>query len=111
MRAQAYAKAIWQRLLKEYVPSLNKRSKWYADSNRDLRTGDLVWIVNPSSPRGHYPLGQVTALHYGKDNVARSRTVKTLSSQLVRSFVKLALVLTSSGGEDVAELVVNKEQV
>ena len=33
VRAQAYANAVWQRWLKEYVPSLNKRSKWHA--NRD----------------------------------------------------------------------------
>ena len=35
MRAQAYANAVWQRRLKEYVPSLNKRSNWHADSNGD----------------------------------------------------------------------------
>ena len=56
VRSQAYAIAIWQRWLKEYVPSLNKRSKWHAVSSSVLRTGDLVWIVDLSSPRGHYPL-------------------------------------------------------
>ena len=81
---------------------MNKRSKWHANSNRGLRTGDLVCIADASSPRGHYPLGLVTALHCGKDNVAHSATVKTLSGQLVRPLTKLAPVLASSGGEDLA---------
>ena len=72
MRAQAYANAIWQRWLKDYVPCLNKRKKWHTDLSRVLRTSDLVWNVDPSSPHGHYPLGRVTALHNGNDNVARS---------------------------------------
>ena len=36
LRAQAYAKAIRRRWLKEYASSLNKRLKWHADSNSDL---------------------------------------------------------------------------
>ena len=53
-RAEAYSDTIWSRWLKEYVPTLNRRSKWSSHSNRDLNTGDLVWIVEPTSPRGHY---------------------------------------------------------
>ena len=103
-RAQAYEYAIWQRWQKKYVSSLNK---WLANLNRDFPTGDLVWIVDPSSPRGHYTLGRVTALDYGKDNAALSATVKTLPGHLVRPLVKLAQVLASSGGEDVADQILN----
>ena len=35
VRAQAHVNAIWQRWPKEYVPSLNKSSKWHAESKRD----------------------------------------------------------------------------
>ena len=52
VRAQAYSDAIWNRWLKEYVPSLNRRSKWSNPQERQLKTGDLVWIVEPTSPRG-----------------------------------------------------------
>ncbi len=40
-RVQAYANAIWTRWLKEYVPSLNSRSKWHSTFGQ-LKTGDLV---------------------------------------------------------------------
>ena len=52
VRAQAYSDAIWNRWLKEYVLTLNRRSKWSSQPERQLKTGDLVWIVEPTSPRG-----------------------------------------------------------
>ena len=41
-RAQAYSDAIWSRWLREYVPTLNRRSKWPSSADRNLKTGDLV---------------------------------------------------------------------
>ena len=95
VRAQAYSDAIWERWLREYVPSLNRRSKWSAPPERDLITGDLVWIVEPTSPRGHYPLARVVKFYYGTDSVARSAELKTATGNLVRPIVKLAPVLPS----------------
>ena len=94
-RAQTYSDAIWDRWLKDYVPSLNRRSKWSAQPDRDLKTGDLVWIVEPTSPRGHYPLARVVKLNYGTHAVARSAELKTATGNLVRPVVKLAPVLPS----------------
>ena len=91
-RAQAYSDAIGSRWLEDYVPSLNRRSKWSNQSERELKTGDLVWTVEPSSPRGHYPHARVVKLNYGKDSVARSE-LKTATGVLVRPVVKLAPVL------------------
>ena len=96
VRAQAYSDAIWNRWLKEYVPHLNCRSKWFQSSDRHLKTGDLVWIVEPTAPRGHYPLGRVVKLNYGTDAIARSAEVKTSTGNLVRPVVKLAPVLPIS---------------
>ena len=92
-RAQAYSDAIWSRWLKEYVPTLNRRAKWSTQSDRQLKTGHLVWMVEATSPRGYYPLARVVKLHFGNDAVARSAEVKTTSRNLVRPVVKLAPVL------------------
>ena len=91
-RAQAYSDAIWNRWLKEYVPTLKRRSKWSSQSARQLKTGDLVWIVEPICPRGYYPLARVFKLNFGSDDVTRSAEVKTTSGNLVRPDVKLAPV-------------------
>ena len=93
VRAQAYSNAIWTCWLKEYVPHLNCRSKWFQSSDRHLKTGYLVWLVEPTAPRGHYPLGRVVNLNYGTDAIARSPEVKTSTGNLVRPVIKLASVL------------------
>ena len=92
-RAQAYSDTIWNRWLREYVPTLNRRSKWSSQPNRDLKTGDLVWIVEMTSPRGLYPLARVVKLNFGTDAVARSAEVRTASGNLVRPVIKFAPVL------------------
>ena len=64
VRAQAYSDSIWNRWLKEYVPNHNHCPKWSKSSERDLKTGDLVWLVEPTAPRGHYyPHGLVVKLN------------------------------------------------
>ena len=94
-RAQAYSDAIWNRWLEEYLPTLNRRSKWSTQSDRQLKTGDLVWIVEPTISRVYYPLARVVKFNFGSDAVARSPEVKTTSGNVVRPVVKLASVLPS----------------
>ena len=103
-RAQAYANAIWSRWLQEYVPSLNKTTKWNIPSPEKLRTGDLVWIWESNSPRGYYPMARIVSLNYGKDSVARSANLRTQSGRCTRPLVNLVPVLDSClGPEDVAD--------
>ena len=79
----------------KYVPTLNRQAKWSIQSDKQLKTGDLVWIVEATSPRGYYPLARVVKLNFGSDAVARSTEVRTTSGNLVRPVVKLAPVLPS----------------
>ena len=103
-RAQSYANAIWSRWIKEYVPALNRRSKWQTPAEHHLKTGDLVWVVEETNPRGYYPTSRITELRYGSDSVARSAVLLTSSGKLVRPLVKLVPILpaSSSGPEDVS---------
>ena len=104
-KAQAYANAIWTRWMKEYVPSLHKRSKWSKHSDVNLKNGDLVWVVDSVNPRGCYPLARIDSLRYGADSVARSAELRTSTGTLVRPLVKLAPVFgpsSSLGPEDVS---------
>ena len=102
-RAQSYANAIWSRWNKEYVPTLNRRSKWQTPAEQHLKTGDLVWIVEETNPRGYYPTARIVELRYGSDSVARSAVLRTSTGSLVRPLVKLVPIFptSSSGPEDV----------
>ena len=104
-RAQSYANAIWARWLKEYVPELNRRSKWQTPAEQHLKVGDLVWIVEESNPRGYYPTARIEEVRYGSDSVARSAVLRTSFGSLVRPLVKLVPILPrfSSWPEDVTE--------
>ena len=104
LKAQAYANAIWERWLRDYAPQLNKRSKWHRESHQCLKPRDLVWIMNPTSPQGYYPMARVTQLQYGDDGVARSAELKTPTGTIVRPVIKLIAVLDSpvSGAEGVS---------
>ena len=99
VQAHTYSDAIWSRWLKKYVTSLKGRTKWPSLSNRDLQTGDFVWIVEPTSPRGYYLLARVVKVNFGSDAVARSAEVRTASGNLIRPLVKLAPVLPASDSD------------
>ena len=102
-RAQSYANVIWSRWIKEYVPTLNRRSKRQTPAEQHLTTGDLVWIVEETKPRGYYPTARIVELRYGYDSVARSAVLDTSTSSLVRPLVKFVQVFPTSspGPEDV----------
>ena len=95
-RTQAFLDAIWNSWLKDYLPTLNRRSKWPTQSDRQLKTADLVWTEGPTSTGGYYSLARVIELNFGRYAVAPSAEVKTTSGNLVRPVVKLTLVFHSS---------------
>ena len=49
--AQAYADMIWKRWTREYLPQWNQRSKWSKELVRNLKEGELVWLVEYSVKR------------------------------------------------------------
>ena len=49
---------IWRRLVKEYLPTLSRRSKWSNSNDRPLRVDDIVWVLKGQTPRGIWPLGR-----------------------------------------------------
>ena len=71
-RAQSYANAIWSRWIREYVPTLNRRSKWQTPAEQYLKTGELVWRVEETNPRCYYTTARILELRYGSDSFARS---------------------------------------
>ena len=85
------------------MPSLNQRGKWHSDSSQHLKPGDLVWIVDPSHPRGYYSTARVESLNHGPDGIARSANLKTKNACYTRPLVKQAPLFepSSSGAEDV----------
>ena len=58
---------FWKRLVKEYLPTLLKRSKWNENNQSPLKVNDVVWILKDMTPRGIWPLGRVLEVYPGRD--------------------------------------------
>ena len=87
-RAQSYASAIWPRCIREYVPTLNGRSKWWAPAEQHLVTSDLVWVVEETNSRCYCPTARFMELLYGSDSVARSAVLRLSTVSPVSPLVK-----------------------
>ncbi|XP_055538061.1 uncharacterized protein LOC129725825 [Wyeomyia smithii] len=64
-RSQELSEQLWQRWIKEYVPMINKRSKWFAET-KPLKTGDLVYVTDGKN-RELWVRGTVVELIVSKD--------------------------------------------
>ena len=85
---------IWRRLVKEYLPTLSRRSKWSNSNDRPLKVDDIVWVLKDQTPRGIWPLGRVMETTPGRDGETRALKVKTADGTLVRPVSGLARVFS-----------------
>lgn len=88
---QYLADIFWRRWTREYLPTLQLRSKWHR-VNKNLQIGDVVILLDDNTPRSCWPLGRVTATYPGSDGLVRSVSIRTKSTTLIRPVRKLALL-------------------
>lgn len=81
---------FWHRWVKEYLPTITKRTKWFADC-KPVETGDLVVVVEEQQRNG-WIRGRVLRVIPGRDGRVRSAVVKTASTILRRPVTKLAVL-------------------
>ena len=81
----------WSRLLKEFVPELNRRTKWQ-QANAQLKEDDVVWLYKDFTPRGIWPIGRMVKAHVSRDGVKRSFDIKTNTGMVQRPAVRLCKV-------------------
>lgn len=90
-QAQYLANIFWRRWIKEYLPTLQKRHKWYFPK-ANIQENDVVLIANENGPKGQWPLARVIKVHRGDDNKVRSATVRTRGADLTRPITKLCVL-------------------
>jgi len=57
-RIQELVRHLWYQWLREWIPILSPREKWFK-LKKDLKPGDCILMITPSTPRGQRPLGRV----------------------------------------------------
>lgn len=97
---------FWGRWSREYLTSLQSRSKWTATSP-SVQPGMVVILIEDNLPPQVWKIGIVTATHPGPDSLVRVVDVKTSSGTFRRSISKLAPLPTqdnfsfAAAGQDV----------
>lgn len=74
--------------MREWLPGLNVRKKWNR-TRKDISEGDIVLVIEPNLPRGHWQLGRILEIHTGKDGHVRVARVKVGQKSMTRPITKL----------------------
>ena len=95
-QGQTLAGAFWKRWIREYLPTLQRRSKWTTVC-RDVKIGDLVPVLGEKMSRGKWPMGVVCKIHADTDNHVRKAEVRTANGVILRDIRKLCLLERDPG--------------
>ena len=92
---QHLANIFWNRWRKEYLQSMQTRSKW-TEQKRNFETGDVVLLKDQDAIRNRWPMGVIVNTFPGEDGLVRTVEVRIASgSVLKRPISKLVLLLES----------------
>jgi hypothetical protein len=87
-RLQSFTQNLWQRWSKEYLHTLQQRSKWL-HKGQNLKVGDLVILQDTKTTPLCWPLARITAIHPGSDQIVRVVTLQTKNGTFTRPAVKV----------------------
>ena len=90
-QVQHLTNMFWKRWLREYLPTIALRSKW-PDRVRNLKSGDIVLVVDETVPRGKWRMGRVSKTFPDHRGNVRVVEVKTQSGVIRRPIAKLCLI-------------------
>ncbi|XP_073821123.1 uncharacterized protein [Musca autumnalis] len=88
-QTQQFSDQFWRRWVKEYMPTLTRRGKWF-QKTEPLKVGDIVIIIDENLPRHCWPKGKIINTIIAKDGQVRQATVRTQHGVFQRPTAKLA---------------------
>lgn len=85
---QKRVQGFWKSWHKDYLCTLNQRSKWSKEGPRFV-VDDIVLLKEENLPPSRWIMGRIIDVFPGKDGIIRVVKVKTTQSELIRPVVKL----------------------
>ncbi|XP_058122817.1 uncharacterized protein LOC131264550 [Anopheles coustani] len=89
--AQRNADHFWKLWVRDYLPILNRRTKWFHPV-RPISEGDIVIIADKTAPRNQCLKGEVIKVAPARDGQVRRATVQTTAGVYERPASKLAIL-------------------
>lgn len=94
-RTQQLTENMWQRWIREYVPTVNQRTKWFQET-KNLNVCDLVYVVE-GTKRKCWVRGVIEEPIVSADGRVRQAWVRTNSGRCKRAATNLAVLEIGSG--------------
>ena len=88
-RVQELTRRVWQRWMKEYLPHIGSRQKWFLPTE-SLKKNDVVLVIDPQSARRDWGLGRIAATYPGKDGLVRVVDVRQGHKILRRPITRIS---------------------
>lgn len=88
---------FWRRWVREYLPTLTTRRKWFGEA-KPVAVGDVVVIVEDGQRNG-WRRGRVKEIVIAKDGRIRQALIQTARGMLRRPVSKLAVLEVESDGK------------
>ncbi|XP_055543111.1 uncharacterized protein LOC129728685 [Wyeomyia smithii] len=95
--AQCLVNHFWSRWIREYVPTITRRTKWF-EPVKPLEAGDLVLVIE-NGKRNGWLRGRVVDVMKAKDGQVRRAFVMTKNGLFNRPAVKLAVLDLQTPGD------------
>ena len=80
---------FWRRWMREYLPLLQPRQKWFAISP-NLKPGDFVLVMNDQTKRGAWPKAVIEEVFPDKAGLVRRVKVRTADAKTFSIFGRSA---------------------
>ena len=88
-RIQELIRRVWQRWLREYLPYIGSRHKWFS-KEKNLKEEDVVIVIDPDARRRDWKVGRIVRTYPGADGLVRVVHVKFGDKILKRPITKLS---------------------
>lgn len=88
---QQNADQFWALWVKDYLPTLTRRTKWF-EPTQPIKVGDFAVLVDNNLPRNCWPKGRILAVTMAKDGQVRRATIKTANGVYERPATKIAVI-------------------
>ena len=88
-RLQELTRHVWNRWMKEYLPQIGSRQKWYF-RNDNLRVGDVVVVIDPGTVRRQWNVGRIEWTYPGHDGLVRVVDVRLNGKTLKRPITRIS---------------------
>ena len=88
-RVQELIRHVWRRWMKEYLPHIGSRHKWFFPEV-NLQVGDVVMVIDPNAARRERNVGRIECTYPGRDQLVRVADVRVGDKVLRRPVTRIS---------------------